>query len=80
MYNKDMADRHQNTTLFFRVQEYPIFRICLHSHASLHPNGQGFFIYPVSSKRESRYNEECVTENIAPGIIAHLALHRSGVL
>ena len=41
---------------------------------------EGFSLYPVSSKRESRYNEECVTENIAPGIIAHLALHRSGVL
>jgi len=32
---------------------------------------EGFSLYPVSSKRESRYNEECVTENIAPGIVNH---------
>ena len=32
---------------------------------------EGFSLYPVSSKRESRYDEECVTENIAPGIVNH---------
>ena len=140
MYYKDMADKLQNTTLFFRVQDYRSLKILIvvvHSHASLHPKEQGFFsllslgssrgaiseytfmtvaqsieqgllksqvggtnrsplsrengfttdyialfymshlpiegfsLYPVSSKRESRYNEECVTENIAPGIVNH---------
>ena len=79
MYNKRMACKLPNTNPFSGAGITSFFEINLACHADLHQNG-GFLVYPVSSKRESRYDEECVTENIAPGIIAHLALHRSGVL
>jgi len=71
MYNKRMTCKLINTNPYSGAGIIPFFEINLARHADLHQNG-GFLLYPVSSKRESRYDGECVTENIAPGIISHL--------
>ena len=65
-----MMCKLKNTNPYSGAGIIPFFEINLAHHANLHQNG-GFSLYPVSSKRESRYNEECVTENIAPGIVNH---------
>jgi len=64
--------RTRNRTLYSGAGLFDLSNMSV-SHARFACAGiGGFLLYPVNSKRESRYDEECVTENITPGIIAHL--------
>ena len=71
MYNKDVRYRTRNRTLYSGAGLFDLSNMSVSHARSACAGIEGFSLYPVSSKRESRYNEECVTENIAPGIVNH---------